>query len=140
MANPNAFDTSWLLNNSSANASSPMQMEDFETSSFWYSDTNSQQQPTESGQNGIFGDIWDWAKTEQGTAVLGGAIQGAGSVWAAGKKSDSAEDLLRLRASLEADLARLKDQLEGPSEAELKDARISRHNRSINLPMNLSVR
>jgi hypothetical protein len=92
----------------------------------------------------IADDIWGWAKTDSGLSTIGGAITGVGNAWLTGKRDDkrqaNSKANMELEYSLKSDLARLMDELAGPSEAELKDKRIGKHNASINRPMNLSVR
>jgi hypothetical protein len=99
---------------------------------------------TGGSEDSIADDIWGWAKTDSGLSTIGGAITGVGNAWLTGKRDDKRnennEANLRLKYSLESDLARLMDELAGPSEAEIKDKRIGKHNASINRPMNLSVR
>lgn len=68
------------------------------------------------------GDVWDWLKTPQGTNVTSGAIKGLMEVW----KQDLAE---RMKGN--------KD--DGPSAAELYDARVKVHNASINKPMDMGL-
>lgn len=92
------------------------------------------------GDDSIWGGVWDWASSDSGLATIGGAIAGGVGAYSDSQNRQSSEDNLRLKYSLESDLARLRDELAGPSEAELRDKRIKAHNKSINMPMNMSVR
>ncbi len=133
------------------------QAPDFESSSTWLDDSGGyidnwySNSPTTEETDDIFADMWKWSKTDQGTAVIGGAIKTVGAGWAASKANESAED--RAAQSLEdqkemaainfanqKELAILMDKLKGPSEAELRDKRIKRHNTSINKHNNINVR
>jgi len=103
----------------------------------WFTDTYSdmpdqqgqgQQQsapPKEEVGGGFWGSLWDWAKSPQGTAVVGGAI---GELYNRYQK----EDNMRLQEKYGGE--------SGPSAAELHDARVGKHNESINKPMDMGVR
>ena len=90
--------------------------------------------------------IWDWAKTEQGSSVLGGAVSGAGEVWAANKQEDllnqSSKDAKNLaQMKIDAEMAMQEKELAQQMEiAMLAEKRINRHNKSINAPVNMSLR
>ena len=91
----------------------------------WYVDS------TSGGQSGsdtswlsdAAGGVWDWLKSPQGTSVTSGAIKGLMSVW----QQDLAE---RMKA---------QNKDDGPSAAELYDARVKAHNASINAPVNTNL-
>lgn len=102
----------------------------------WFTDSGSSGSSGSGSDTSVFDGLWDWASSDSGLSTIGGAVSGAAGAYASG----NAEDNLRLKYSLESDLARLRDELAGPSEAELKDKRIAAHNRSINMPMNMSTR
>jgi len=72
----------------------------------------------------IFDDIWGWVKSDQGVSVLGGAANAAFKLW----QADKANEMRRQNAAAG-----------GPSAAELYDARVKTHNRSINQPMDMGL-
>lgn len=72
----------------------------------------------------IFDDIWGWVKSDQGVSVLGGAANAAFKLW----QADKANEMRRQNAAAG-----------GPSAAELYDARVKRHNASINQPMDMGL-
>lgn len=90
----------------------------------WYVDSTGGGQggDTSSWLSDAAGDVWDWIKSPQGTNVTSGAIKGLISVW----QQDLAE---RMKGN--------KD--DGPSAAELHDARVKVHNASINKPMDMGL-
>lgn len=89
-------------------------------------------------------DVWDWAKTDQGTSVIGGAISGIGSMVSAGWADDTAKDGIQAKKELlqmELDAReRMQTQALAASEAVLKNARIAKHNTSINRPVSLRLK
>lgn len=91
----------------------------------WYVDSTGGGQS--GGDNSWLSDtasgVWDWLKSPQGTSVAGGAIKGLMSVW----QQDLAE---RMKA---------QNKDDGPSAAELYDARVKAHNASINAPVNTNL-
>jgi hypothetical protein len=118
-----ANDTFW---GSSSQKSLPVGEEDwFDFSEGdWFVDSSSGSGGEESSWLGdAGGEVWDWLKSPQGTNVAAGAIKGLMGVW-------------------QQDLAgRMKGQQQdnGPSDAELRDARIKTHNASINKPMDMGL-
>ena len=90
--------------------------------------------------------VWDWANTEQGSTVIGGAIGGAAEMYAAEQKADylkegdaSAMALAQMRE--DAATARAQMQIDAQMKiAMLKENRIKKHNKSINAPVNMSMR
>jgi hypothetical protein len=102
------------------------------TSSFW---SNSGSLAKEWGSN-----VWDWANTETGSSVIGGAIGGAAQMYAQGKQEDLANKLSGDRMSLaqmqiEAEMAMQEAALAQEMElAMMKENRINAHNASINNP------
>ena len=89
----------------------------------WYVDSTSSTDGT-SVDTSIFDDLWGWVKSEQGTSVLGGAASAAFKLW-------QADQANKMRKELQQD--------SGPSDAELRDARVKTHNASINKPMNMGL-
>lgn len=81
----------------------------------WYVDSTSN-----GGDTSILDDVWAWVKSPQGTSVLGGAVNTVGKLWAASQANEMKKD-------------------EGPSAAELYDARVKAHNASINKPMDMGL-
>jgi hypothetical protein len=78
--------------------------------------------------SGFWEGVWDWSNSDQGIAVIGGALAGGISMWDEERKQDR---LLELKDAGSDD---------GPSAAELKDERIKKHNASIDTPMDMGVR
>lgn len=87
----------------------------------WFVDSFSNLEDGDTTETDIFGDLWDWVLSEQGSSVMGGAVDGAIGVWLA----DKAEDINSSKAS---------------KSAELYDARVKKHNRSINAPTTMNLR
>lgn len=87
----------------------------------WYVDSTSSGTEVDTS---MFDDLWGWVKSEQGTSMLGGAANAAFKLW----QADMAN---KMRKELQQD--------SGPSDAELRDARIKTHNASINTPMNMGL-
>ncbi len=100
-----------------------------------------------SGDESSWGeDIWDWANTETGSNVIGGALAGAGSAWeselAADESSEKRSDYLTLAREK---IASAESMNQANIEARMKLAmlgenRKDKHNKSINAPINMSVR
>lgn len=92
------------------------------------------------------GDIWDWANTEQGSTVIGGAIGGVDKAWSIGRETDALENransnMAITQMKIDANMAMQEKQIAAAKEiAMLKENRIKRHNKSINAPVNMSVR
>lgn len=112
--------------------------------------TDTVSQNTNVGQSSFWGGVWDWANTDVGSSVLGGAISGAGNVWAAGEAADAAKDLsasnnensillqqMRNDAAMEMHAAELEQEMAMFMAGE---ERINRHNTSINAPVNMNTR
>jgi hypothetical protein len=89
---------------------------------YWYTDSGSS---VDVGDDDNWWDsIWDWAGSNQGVAVLGGALDGLMSLWGAEKSSQ----------------LKSKSGGGGSNAAELQDERIKAHNASINMPMSMGAR
>jgi hypothetical protein len=103
-----------------------------ETSTFWSN--------TGSVSKEWAGNVWDWANTETGSSVIGGAISGASQMYAQGKAEDAANKLsddktsiaqMQIDAQMEMQEKALAAQMEI---AMLEENRIKAHNKSINNP------
>ena len=86
---------------------------------------------------------WDWANTETGSSVIGGAISGAGQVWAQDLASDSASSLQAQDNAAAIELAKINQaaatervQMQIDADNKVRDT----HNAANNAPMNMSVR
>ena len=84
------------------------------------------------------GNVWDWANTETGSSVIGGAISGASQMYAQGKAEDAADKLsddkmsiaqMQIDAQMAMQEAALAQEMEL---AMMEENRINRHNASIN--------
>ena len=83
----------------------------------------------ESWWGGLWDNVWRWVGSDQGTAVLGGALKMAGGLWLADQKAGIARGMPSGGGGNE-----------GPSAAELQDARYAKHNESINTPKVIGLR
>jgi hypothetical protein len=109
--------------------------EEYSNEDPWYVDTLSQQEQSSQGQQSSttnessssdwWNSLWDWVKSEQGTSVLGGTAQAMFDEY---------------RKQIEFDRKKELQDSSGPTSAELYDARVKAHNKSINMPMKMGVR
>lgn len=106
-------------------------MSKYEAPTVNWQDTAAQYQPpgvsASGGDDSWWDDVWDWAKSDQGLDIIGGA-------------SKYLFDAYQREKMYERGKAASAAGGGGPSAAELQDARIKKHNESINKPMDMGMR
>jgi len=89
----------------------------------WYVDSTG---GSDDSDTSVFSDIWGWVTSDQGVSVLGGAASGALKLWMANQANE-------MRKSSGGGGGG------GSNAAELYDARVKKHNASINQPMDMGI-
>jgi hypothetical protein len=103
----------------------------------WYTDSLSGGEVDTS----MFNDLWNWAKTNQGTSVLGGAVNQGMNLWKADLLNDMRDDndaarleIARMNNATQLEIANMQNEI-----AKRREDRVDKHNSSINTPMNMGI-